>query len=1426
MSFNLSILSFELKNIGSIPRRRIDSPNLLYKSNVISNNHQVICLDDNGEYTLLNEMLGDFQMNYQAFYDGEQKVIEVFYDNGNLLLKILTTKQTNVFVDLTVDHCVIKAVGPLCIDSKLIIKSSLLISAEALCLLDTIDFDGSVSLTIQQGVGFLAALRSKKLNISAAYLYQSSDLRIEQYDVSVQALQQMYGAKTYAKKLRLVSEQCAIVGEFCVQESCFLTANNLLIGDGKFITTVEVPTTHYIHIINGLVRRKSTIVVGQILATESNVYTHTTQWIVDESFFIDKKSYITFYNTQLDVNNLESRGILLLNNCSSTIKHSIIHQGSFELSHSHLLGDKVSVFSGSVIISKQSAMNLAESLTADHNVHLVIKNSYVRAVNNVLLLGTATISRSRVNADNFSAHQSIILKNTQVTTNKFVELQGNVNLKKVSLKSQEVLFVGDLDVDHVKINSTTVNYQCQQGYFSQNFVVAKNLFLSGGDVKGNMTLTNSRLIFNIVTIKNYVMVQKTDLVAVEDANICHNIEGKLTLNNSQFITDSQLYSMKGSHIELCEYSNILSSNIDSQGSLSAQNSSINCEGLFQKGASLNLNSSSINVNTKFEAHNSDLTLESDSRLLAANVLLRQNSNMRLTGVSILAARERIIIDAGSTLSSNNSMTSVHKFSSLGRVELCASLLSAEELHIYSQFSAQDETVIQIEDLILVEKNSQVNLTSSYISGHAIETFGELNVINSTIRADKTISFMSTSTTTLQERTSVIADDARLSGRLITQSLENMKSTSKPILQLRTQLDISPSGIITGNEDVVINADVINQSGQIALSGSLSAKGRQFNNFSSVMAGSMYLGFDDMVINHGIFSAKSMTFHSNFMNILGQVYATEVLSCAGLINLNMGLVAVNNHLNDSFFSLNAGLIVPNISADYKYIFSLSNIATTAKTAAMMTMPLHTNGIQLFSMVPGLFSTATNLYQLSNKLDWNTLQNMRRHEYMPILCQIKNTCMLGRGLFTATNAFGGELSAWNSSFTKMIHEPVAWSSDWNKTLQVTDWKEMGLRAVGTFGGSYTDSSLLHVNSGASFVGNTSKTNFIHLNTGSEKSLFSHNINTNMLFNQGVSSGREAAFAAKFINNNGSLLGSSQLTVRANKVDNNFIIRGSHANVSIDEMHQNGILKIDNGSLKVKSFTDTNTSDTDLTSVILKGKTLKQEGKFTLNNVYIQEDESVTTGVHAKLATNNVNIETKLFTHNGQIEYENSLTLNADTVVFANGSSTGGKKTSDEQLFVLKDESVPNADVKENNPADSGQKETKPEKEFKPQHVLSILAKKATLNGKLSGGDYTQIQGKNTESKEIDTCDEVTIGDTAVIDLKYGAMTVKKSSISGATSLDSFQLKINESVLNQDGVLILHNTNYTGDSFDSSGVLILNNTHLDISSIHLSKNASEQC
>ena len=112
--------------------RRASSKTALIVLEDDTNQSHQIHFDEHNEYTFSSEAFCFNKPSQRAFFDGTQKVLEYVYDGQNLSIHIFTTNQTNLFIDVNVDECDIRAVGPVCIQGNFNILSRYDIAAKAL----------------------------------------------------------------------------------------------------------------------------------------------------------------------------------------------------------------------------------------------------------------------------------------------------------------------------------------------------------------------------------------------------------------------------------------------------------------------------------------------------------------------------------------------------------------------------------------------------------------------------------------------------------------------------------------------------------------------------------------------------------------------------------------------------------------------------------------------------------------------------------------------------------------------------------------------------------------------------------------------------------------------------------------------------------------------------------------------------------------------------------------------------------------------------------------------------------------------------------------------------------------------------------------------------------------------------------------------
>jgi hypothetical protein len=1452
MGVEFKTISLGLQDIELTPRFRDDDKYIDIEHFKVKP-YYVVQKDTHGEYTFTHENLQLTREPHQEFYDGADKILESWYDEQkqSIVIHVLTKIQTNLFVDVNSDECTINAKGALCIDGQFNIKSILDISADNLCLLDTIECEGSVVLKAEQAVYLSSSIKSNIASIDTAYLLQAGNVQVEkQYDVSVQAFQQPLGYKTQAGSLRLVSQQCELAGDLHVKEKCFLVANALTIGhfeNGP--SNIYLPENHHVHVI-------SAVIQGDTYVSTPENFSDTNKeakFICDGVLLIDSSSTLEFKNSSFDLNQIKNAGHLYIDECdalindfiqngffetsysdfhvtgtfshesndASIIKQSTffsqsttVKEGIFQLNNSEWTGDKVFVESGLVQVETNSDICLQESFITDEAASLKMVDSHLRVKDSLLLYGSSTLNNSNIKS-NILCSDKNTLNSTQSTITAFTNasLNGNLDIKESTIHSENIQISGCIHVDDSMLYAEHIKYDVQQAVIKNSIASADMISIEGSDLPENVTFFEGSLSAKTIRVLNQVVLKNVSLIGIDDANMCHDIQGKLIMKDSEFITESDIHHL-GKHLELLGTSRILANRIDSTGPITAHTSAVHCNDFTHDGSLLDLDASKINVKNKFWTSKTNINIDKESSLSASDVVLGHDTHLRLTGNSVLLASHQGVTHASASIDSDQSTIIVQKFVPLGRVELCSSLLSAKELLIYNKFNAYDASEIHVEEKISLAKTANVHLETSVMRAAAVDTSGQMHVENSHILARDTIFFGTDSNTKLQGVTQITAHDAVVRGKLVTEKdvveettiEEATKKKPKPTLKIAETLHVSPMAEISGTEDLLLGADAINFMGAVNLEAHLCAKGRVFDNSGSVTTLSTYLGFDDAVINRGMLSSKSMVVHSNFFNILGRAYTQESLACSGGMSINMGLIAANNYTNDSFLSLSAGLVLPNFSANPEYICSKSNLIAVGKTAATVIAPTYSSGIQLLGMIPGLYYSAKNMYKMYNELGVESLTTMRRHEYMPLLCQAKSVFMLGQGLYHSGNAFGADLKTWGESCSDFVDDPS----------KVTNWGEIGSCAAGAFAGSYTDNSLLHINAGVSFVANTSKTNFIHVNMGVEQSLLSHSINTTNLYNSGSSAGREANFSAGYIKNTGTLEGTTRYVLRADKIDNGITgkLKGRGANVDVKKMQQAGHMDIANGRVKIDRFVDTVGAHTQIADAALKGSDFDQHGTTSFKNVYVEESDHFITHEGSEENNNNVSVKTKNYEHHGKMAYENRMIITAETGVFAKGAEVSGHTTDADKLWVEKS-------VDEKTESDLNQAS---EKEFKPQDILSLNVDHLTLDHKARGGDYTQIKGaaedlvQDDGTTETAKCKQLTIGESADIDLEHGSIAAINGDVaSERLVLDGFHVAIKEGTFQQSSVVKLKNSSYVGERLIEDGTGVLEHTNVELKQLN---------
>lgn len=314
---------------------------------------------------------------------------------------------------MDVNSFLIDSACAICIDGKIKVKSSLNIKAQALCCLDELVSENSIVLSTQQSIGLFAEANAQSLTITTGYLYTSSLLNIRQCDITAKALTQVAAAKINATAFRLVAMQSELSGNITISDVCLITVGNLLIGDGINPLVFKMPANHYVHCINILFNKKSEFLIDESLKQNLTKDIKEKKFIVDEVLSINRSSIVKMTNSQLHINNIKVVGELNCNSCELEVDSIIVQKNKMLLADTKLIGRKIIVFAGNILVKKNSQIRLKDKLLVDEKTNLSINTSKIYVANKITIFGCVDISRSEILTTSFLSYTKISIKKDQ-----------------------------------------------------------------------------------------------------------------------------------------------------------------------------------------------------------------------------------------------------------------------------------------------------------------------------------------------------------------------------------------------------------------------------------------------------------------------------------------------------------------------------------------------------------------------------------------------------------------------------------------------------------------------------------------------------------------------------------------------------------------------------------------------------------------------------------------------------------------------------------------------------------------------------------------------------------------------------------------------------------------------------------------------------
>lgn len=1180
---------------------------------------------------------------HTVIHDGSSIIADVVFEEGKLVIKSHTDKQLNLLDNINCDEILFDTKGAIVVDGVLtaniiIINASHIAINKPIIARDILTCNSKIQLQINSDI------KSSNIKLKAPVLIQSSEIRTtNRLDIEVVVYKQEDSAIIVTDGLEILAEQAQLLGNISVtgvSDSSFIVANEIFFGDLNTETTVQIKGEHYIHVGTMRLSDNTQLVID---GGDEN----KCQVIIDDGLNIHRNASFDIKYTDIATNHVIVNGELTSEN--SKIQTYDLYQEGILDCHNTILK-----IENDYIQSDASTSNF--------------KNTKVN-VNKINLAGDFKADKSSFNCYDFVSFSSDLnILDCKIEVQNFIRLIKGANLgANSSIESDNIYMSGNCKIDGLYVRAKQkidFDFSSQDSLSCYNSVLCTNILkICSSDSELKNIFTNSSLNFDVLIQKGKIRFIKSLLTSIND-NLSHNISGYIDLDMTSCSLANQIYISKNGKLTINNSATLRTKRIWNQGQVYAIDSRISAEELLEQGEVLSAEKSHIHVAKSAVISGKDILLNSSSKLQAVNIY-QSKGNIRLKGNSYLSAVELLLTNKLTCTDAEESTVNANKILTLGEFNLKNSLLVTEDLAIYNDFRVTDNSKLHARNEIQLVNFADARIHQSILSSKRVVIHGRLSLLDTVVNAEKSIISGSTSNIKLANSSHLLSNqDINLHGILDVASANGLT----PSIRAKDHLQIAQSAVVSGNS-LVTDSQTFIQDGELKLDGDFISKGNVLHNTGSTSARNMMLGFDDSVYNTGSLNADTVTIHSNFFNLLGYVNAKKAITTAGIFNCNAGFISANNSNHDSLFSFNAGINLPNIYSDVSDILSTRNLVQVGRSLLTNTLPQWTSTVNLAFMLPSLYNTASAVLDINN--NWSKIYQMRKHEIMPLVCQIKSSAMLGLSAYNSIYASFGEFSdldyhrilnsvSDNSlalTYTSILN--ADYSKFFNKIKSDTislPWQDYALNSVSILGGNYTNYSLLHLNTGTNIAVINNFSNFGHFNLGVE-SAFSQQVDTGLLYNAGISRGAQATYKAKYIYNSGYIEGNRRLFVEADAVNNRegAEIHGSNAVINVKRFNQKGKLHISNGFLNINDFQDGIRAHTDLKDSVYSGENLVVKGNLNLesvyakvNNVHFNQDSTVVI-TNTTILSDKFNdesslsiigqnlIETKDYKHSGKISLQ---------------------------------------------------------------------------------------------------------------------------------------------------------------------------------------------
>ncbi|NNM60242.1 MAG: hypothetical protein HKM04_10580 [Legionellales bacterium] len=748
--------------------------------------------------------------------------------------------------------------------------------------------------------------------------------------------------------------------------------------------------------------------------------------------------------------------------------------------------------------------------------------------------------------------------------NRFVSVDDQGNKSKIN----DIVQTGESSIDNSDISADFLFTYGDADVECNNNI---NLKISYASLLGEkMKINNSNVDVNILDLKQGDLSIKNCQKFNVEKNFTTDLGTKLAINRSNirggdaiFRGESKVKNVRSQNDNL----KIEMNNIVVSGKSEIENSAINAkENLIFDESSVEIKKSKIK-STTFYMNN--YTTAEKTEIIGKNITQLTSGNLNLF---------------------SSSMRTEKNLNFFGTIEGSKSHIEAKNINVYKKLKA-DEMSVKSKDKFHLHTTGEFDCTKTGLIAKEIEVNNKVKATDSSWESESNIKFQ-------------YGADVE-SNRLF--------------LAAKKQIINSVTSDIHGN-GLTIKADRLENESKIKLSDSLVVDVEVLkNNYGSLLeAKNVKIDANKMLFNlMGRIHGDNVTTTSAIsLNMMGDIRGSNNLTSYSLVDLNMlGAKRSYNLSNNSFFSLNGGLMLPTLPNDLSAIFSVSHLMSASRSLLTMALPNMVLPINLaYQALPlavqggqALWHGGKNIHDVANGkkkfkeiLPFKDIKSWRLKDVLPMALRLKGLAVTGANLATSSAQVYQKFSDWNSNDDSKNWKSLKNEFKWDALKNNHGFsREACLNMLGSvFGPTISTESAFNVNAGVIVSQNVYQNDFCSANFGLESGFQSLTHNSYAMFNFGCQDAGALNMNGRYLYNAGKIKNKDKVYIDFNDI--NLSVAGEvdliNGLVSGNNSNLDGKIKLENIRMNMKKIVNfSNTTDFFGKNSELKGKEINLAGEI---------------------------------------------------------------------------------------------------------------------------------------------------------------------------------------------------------------------------------------